>query len=427
MRANSQQLNQIFGRVKQVALLLLFTTACSQQFSLQETASTEPSASAKQSTTPKASIADQLYDNDLEAQQLLAAKVIADIQRGITANDFQTGSARFDGEWAVGSYQLAVLGLGQILLDHPELKPDYLPIMEKAVEHLVSPELNAFATEAWGEDGLTEAGLKSGNGHAYLGYTNLALSMLRLHKPRNRFAALNDRLTDVLVIRLKTSQHSIIDTYPNEAYPPDLAAVLGSVALHNQATKGERAPFLELMLERFQQNFVDPATGLVLQAVNADNGQPTDLPRASGTALVAYYLSFADPSLAQILFQPIAEQQQSRVMGMAGIKEYGPEQEGTGDIDSGELVMGVSPSATVFALAGARLTGDRALHHNLYNSIQLLGNSTLGEQNGMSLLESPLGNAMLLAMLTTPQPLASKPSAVHLIQHFASGAGESSL
>jgi len=50
-------------------------------------------------------------------------------------------------------------------------------------------------------------------------------------------------------------------------------------------------------------------------------------------------------------------------------------------------------------------TGDRALHHSLYDSIQLLGNSELGQQNGISLLDSPLGNAIMLAMLTAqPHP-----------------------
>ncbi len=387
-----------------MALSLFLSTGCGAIVSgPTETAATDAAEPAESLNASSGAVADALYSGDLQAQQELAARVIADIERGITADDFQTGDPRFDGEWAVGSYQLAVLGLGQILMDHPELKPQYLPVMEQAIAQLISPELNAFGTAAWGENGLTAASLNSQNGHAYLGYTNLALSMLRLHQPRNRFADLNDRLTDALVLRLKTAD-DIIETYPGEAYPPDLAAVLGSIALHSDATDSKRGPFLQEMLERFQQKFVDPATGLVFQAVDFREGYPTDLPRASGTTLGVYYLSFVDPAFAKSLFQPIAEQQLSQTLGMGGIKEYAPNQAGTGDVDSGELIMGISPSATVFALGGARLTGDRTLYNNLYSSIQILGHSSLGEQNGISLLKSPLGNAMMLAMLTAQLP-----------------------
>ena len=142
-----------------------------------------PTVNGNIEPAPAYSEADALFRGEVRSQQQLAAKVLKDIEQGICANSFTTGSDRFDGEWAVGSYQMAALGLGQIILAHPELRDEYVPMIERSVERLLAPDMNRFGTEAWGEEGLSS--LESINGHAYLGYTNLALSMLRLHKENN--------------------------------------------------------------------------------------------------------------------------------------------------------------------------------------------------------------------------------------------------
>lgn len=369
----------------------------------RETTSRTPQApiqSSEENPAPTALVseAEALFEGDRAAQQALAAEVIEDIQRGISAEDFNTGSARFDGEWAVGSYQMAVLGLGQVILTHHELRDDYLPMMAQSIDRLLAPTMNAFGTEAWGEEGL--ATLESANGHAYLGYTNLALSMLRLHQPDTPFAQINDQLTEAFVRRLEAAPHGIIETYPQEAYPADLAAVVASIGLYDRATGKDHQPLLDSLLRQFQQNWVDSETGLVFQAVNAASGIPTDVPRASGTVLSAYFLSFVDADLAQALFNSVVDSQKVEFSGLVGIREYPVGQEGAGDVDSGELIQGISPSATAFALGGARLVGDRVLYETIYDTIQILGTSPIEATQGATLLDSPLSRAILLAMLT---------------------------
>ncbi|MEM0981328.1 MAG: hypothetical protein AAGH78_13775 [Cyanobacteria bacterium P01_H01_bin.58] len=325
-------------------------------------------------------------------------KAIEDVTQGITTDSFNTGSPRFDGEWVSGSYQMAVLGLGQFILAHPDSRDEYLPMMEQSVERLIASDTNAFGTAAWGEEGLSA--LASDNDHAYLGYVNLALSMLRLHQEDNQFAALNDQLTATFIRRLKASPQSILETYPNEAYPADIAAVIASIGLYDQATGKRHSDFLSELTLRFRQNFVDPDTGLVFQAVDPDLGHPVDKPRSSGTALSAYFMSFVDINLAETLFYSVVTKQQAQIYGFTGIKEYPEGQTGEGDIDSGTLAWGISPSATAFTIGGARLFGEQALYRELYQTIQFFSTSPLGEMNGISLLDSPLGNAILLAMFT---------------------------
>jgi Linalool dehydratase/isomerase len=355
-----------------------------------ETSQTAPSAVAR---SPEAA----LFIGDLAAQKPIAAIVMQDIQQGIKPEQFKTGNRRFDGEWAIGTYQMAVMGLGQMVLAHPELREAYLPTIEQCVERLLQPEAIAFGTAAYGENGL--AALDSANGHAYLGYVNLALSMLRRLEPNNRFSTVNDRLTEALVRRLKAAPYDLIETYPNEAYPADNAAVLASIALYDRATGKDHASLLSTLMQQFKQRYVDGKTGLVVQSAEARSGQIVDRPRSSGTALSAYFLALVDPALAKSLFQAVS-QQQVDISGFVGIREYPAGEAGAGDIDSGTLMFGVSPAATSFAIGPSRLFQDRELYGKLYRTIDFFSHNLPTQQRTADLADSPLQHATRLAMLT---------------------------
>jgi hypothetical protein len=338
-----------------------------------------------------------LFYGELAAQKAIAAIVVRDIQQGIKPEQFKTGNPRFDGEWAIGTYQMAVMGLGQMVLAHPELRETYRLTIEQCVEKLLESASIAFGTAAYGENGL--AALNSANGHAYLGYVNLALSMLRQLEPNNRFTSVNDRLTEALVRRLKAAPYGLIETYPNEAYPADNAAVLASIALYDRATGKDHKTLLSTLTKQFQQRYVDPKTGLVVQSAEAQSGRRLDRPRSSGTALSAYFLAWVDPAVAQSLFQAVS-QQPVNISGFVGIREYPAREAGAGDIDSGTLMFGVSPAATMFAIGPSRMFHDRELYGNLYRTIDFFSNNLPSGQRTADLADSPLKHATRLAMLT---------------------------
>jgi hypothetical protein len=76
---------------------------------------------------------------------------------------------------------------------------------------------------------------------------------------------------------------------------------------------------------------------------------------------------------------------------------------GTGNIDSGTLMFGVSPAATSFAIAPSRIFQNRELYTSLYRSINFFSQSIPADQKTASLANSPLKNATLLAVLTAMQ------------------------
>jgi hypothetical protein len=144
--------------------------------------------------------------------------------------------------------------------------------------------------------------------------------------------------------------------------------------------------------------YIDKATGLLVQAVDADTGAPTDAPRGSGTLLAVYFLSFADMSLSRALWDAAERELGGSVLGFGVVREYPGG--GRGDIDSGPIALGYGVSATGFALAGARIHGDPARFGRLYATATLFGAPI--DRGGIRRWTEggPIGDAILFAMAT---------------------------
>jgi hypothetical protein len=320
--------------------------------------------------------------------------VVEQTSVGVDATRFRTGSARFDAEWAFGTLLMTTLGLGQVVLAHPDERASFQSAMERSVEQLVSEQTNAFGTSAWGDSGLQH--LAHGRGHGYLGYANLALSMLRLVAPSMSRARLGDELSDALAERLAAAPHGLFETYPGEAYPPDMAMVAGSIALHDCAVGRPERAFMPAWRAAFRR-YIDPESGLLYQAADARTGATIGAPRGSGTALAAYATSFADAALSRQLYAGLHRQALS-VLGFGMMREYASATAGDGDIDSGPVLLGVGVSATGFALAAARLHGDQRLFTELYRTVDLFGVPLQRGHARHFMSGGPLGNAIVLAM-----------------------------
>jgi hypothetical protein len=331
------------------------------------------------------------------AQDALARTVMRQLLASRDGTPYQSGQTRFDGQSAIAIYQMAILGLGQIALEHPEKREAYLPAMRLAADRLVDPHTLVYARRAWGHHGVVR--MEPGDGHAYLGYVNLGLGMLRAVDPTTEHAALNDRLTAELAARLFASPNGMIETYPGEAWPPDVAAVAGSIGLHARATGMDRSAALEAWAQRFARCAVD-RSGYLVQRLESGTCARRDAPRGSGTAVAAYFLSFAHRGLSRQLEESVAQLGGVDLLGFGAVREYPVGRGGRGDTNSGPVLLGVSVGATGFGLGAALAHDDAALFRALFRTTYLFGVPFTRDGGRGFAAGGELGNALLLAMLT---------------------------
>jgi len=353
--------------------------------------------------------ASRWWEGDIQSQTAIARGVEQWVTADLGREDFTTGSSKFDGEWLFGTYMMAVMGLGQTALEHPELKGSHLPLIDHCIERILSEEVRAFDREAWGDDPIESL---DGESHhaAYLGYLNLALSLRRLLGPESPSAEINDRITAALARRIGSSKIMLMETYRSEVYPVDNCAVVGSIGLYDRATGADHSELIRRWVGNCRKRCVDPETGLLYQCVSAWTGEAIDEPRGSGTTLGLYFLSFADRDFSRELFGAVQRSLAGNLFGFGAVREYPRGVTGTGDIDSGPIVFGYGISPTGFSLAGSRMYGDRELFGRAYASAVLWGAPLERKGRFEFVTGGPIGNALLFAMLTAQPELPEPPA-----------------
>lgn len=243
------------------------------------------------------------YRGDPDLQRALADEMVAfEAEDDRTAASRGAAANRFAGEWALVSHQMTAIGLAQLCLARAEWCERYAAVATRAAAKTLLPEMRDFGTRAWqGEDAL--ASLGSDHGHAYLAYPTLAVGMARLVDPAfpADLAAQHDALVEAYERRLLAAPMGLIETYPGEAYPTDVAAVAAAIAVHGRATGRDHEPVIAHWAERVRAVQIDRASGFVIQRMGARDGRAHDAPRGSGTALAAYFAGFADRHLAREL------------------------------------------------------------------------------------------------------------------------------
>ena len=348
--------------------------------------------------------ADAWYRGDATLQSALANGVDAHVRRDLGRHNFKTGSDQFNGEWLFGTYLMAGLGFGQTAIEHPEWRAQNAARMRLCIQRLLTPEVRAFDTETWHSDALET--LEERPAHAaYLGYLNLLLGFHRIVAPDSEYAALNDRITAALVRRLEKSRILLLESYPGEIYPVDNCAVVGSIGLHGLASGANHKALLDLWSATCRARYVDPRSGLLYQGVETGSAEPADDPRGSGTCLGLYFLSFADPVLSRDLYNSVRKNLARTVLGFGGVREYpGSVHGGTGDIDSGPVVLGFGLSPTGFLIAGTRLYADPGYFKRLYATAHAWGAPYARDGKMNFVTGGSLGDAILFAMLTAMPP-----------------------
>lgn len=360
--------------------------------------------------------ASKWFDGDPERIDMLAAAVSRWTMAELSPTSAATGSSRFhgggrfEGEWLFATYMMSAMGFGQLALARPETLEANVTRMEHCLDAMLDTRVLAFDAKAWGGDALTS--LKAApssaadRGHVgLLGYSGLVLALHRTLRPESRFTTMEDEVISVLARRIEASPTHLIETFPGEVYPVDNASAFAALAVHAHATKQPPLRALDLGLEALRTKGLDPATGLLFQAVSPTDATPRDAARASGTALATYFLGFADATLSSALFRALERRQFRTVLGFGGMMEYPAlsRERSSADVDSGPVVMGFGVSASGFALGASRAHGDRDMFTALYATAHLLGAPLDEDGSRTYAMGGPIGDAILFAMLTTPR------------------------
>jgi hypothetical protein len=337
-------------------------------------------------------------ENVLVARRDYLASHIEDASHALAPKDSQ-----FGGEWSIVTLSMTALAGGNIGFEHSDTVPSDLEIVSHCVELAQKKEARAFDANRWGDDPLDA--MNGASSHiGYLGHLAIMLEAFRLlggHDAAN--AALETKVIAALERKLRDAPSGVLPTYPNETYLADNAVVLAALALADvgrgahasgaiASSKTPRAELVAKTIATWRATFVDPQTGVL---VFGDGARA--VPRASGAALSAMMLAYADEAFAREQASALFSHFDDDVFDIFSAVCEMPSCSGSGDVDSGPLVRGASPSATGFAIALAKRAGDESRLERLLATAEWAG-TTFSWGGKRRYLFAPLvGDAIVVA------------------------------
>jgi hypothetical protein len=310
-----------------------------------------------------------------------------------------TPGGLYASEWQLVTLSMTALALTNIAFEQPETRAEALNACETLVEQTLAPAMRAFEVDAWGSDPLDDLGAPDGH-IGYLGHLNLVFGAYRILGGDQRYEAQHRAVSDAIARRMRASPSWHLETYPGRIYTADNSVGVASLALYDIISGRSHADAIAGWVRYTRERLIDPANGIIVFAVN-HRGEPLGRGRGSAAGYNSIYLPFIDADLAA--------EQRDRVMehmlvdmpfGGMGVREYADGIGLGGDVDTGPLLFGVSPSATGFFIAGARHAGDDALATGLLKTAEMAGFSAPCRTGRCYLLAPLVGDAIVLAART---------------------------
>ncbi|HEY3356665.1 MAG TPA: hypothetical protein VGQ83_25670 [Polyangia bacterium] len=336
---------------------------------------------------------------DLETRQAYLLQRLtsgADVAGGMAAPD----DGLFRGEWLIVALSMTAAASTSMAFDAPATAPAARTAVAALIAQALTPAARAFDAGRWREDPIDT--LAGRHGHAgYLGHVGLMLGAHALLGGGDaRLDALHDRIVAALARRMAAAPAAHLETYPGEIYAMDNTVVAAALAVHQLAGRGDHRAVLRRFVAETRARLLDPATGLIAFRLDAA-GRPVQSGRGSGAGWNSFYLPFVDGDLAAEQWARLREHLVVELpLGGAAVREYPRGTTGRGDVDSGPVILGLSPSGTGFAVAGARHAGDARLVGRLLTTAEVVGGTVQWGGRRRYLVAPLVGDAILLAMKT---------------------------
>lgn len=202
-----------------------------------------------------------------------------------------------------------------------------------------------------------------------------------------------------------------LPAYPGQSWPVDSTVAIAALRLHDHLRGARFGAVVARWLDDARAR-LDPATGLLPHQVSPD-GSVVAGARATSQTMIHRFLPEIDAEFARTQYAGFRSRFLSYPGGFGpGLREYPQGRAGTGDVDSGPLVAGISLSATVVGMGAARVNGDASLAAALASEGELLGLPlTLPGSKRYAFGLFPIGDAFVVwsstaRLLTTTAPAA---------------------
>lgn len=157
-------------------------------------------------------------------------------------------------------------------------------------------------------------------------------------------------------------------TYRGGIWPADVMLCVASLSIHDKLFTPLYTATIKTWIAEVKTN-VD-SNGLIPHEINYKDQSIAEKARGSSQSLMLIFLNEIDPEFARAQYTVYKEKFVDTRLGLTGIREYPKGDYGTGDVDSGPVILQMGGSATIVGMQTLNVYGDYELSQRIRSTIE---------------------------------------------------------
>jgi hypothetical protein len=207
-------------------------------------------------------------------------------------------------------------------------------------------------------------------------------------------------------------------SYPGGAWPADVVLCVAALSLHDRLYPSEYKSEIQQWIKQVKEN-VD-SLGLIPHEVHPLTGKPLKAARGSSEALILCFMIEIDKPFAAQQFAIFKKYFVDDRFGLPGILEYAKGTNGSGDIDSGPLVLDMGAAATIVGVRTMNVYHEYTVGRSIRSTIEALGIPMHDDGRKKYLLgKIPMADAFI-SWVTASEKIQPKHATTFWVFHFYS-------
>lgn len=190
----------------------------------------------------------------------------------------------------------------------------------------------------------------------YAGWRNQVLAALIALEPSDTaLARVFDRESTLIAEAFAASTTPYLESYPGKAWPADAVVALHSLHLHERLRGADHGAVITRWVQQARARRDERE--MIPHAWRPEGMTPPQ-GRGSSLALMNVFLTDIDSALAAEQFSAWKGYGITETFGVPAVREHPVGINAPGDVDSGPLILGYGPAATIVGVAACKRNGD---------------------------------------------------------------------
>lgn len=225
--------------------------------------------------------------------------------------------------------------------------------IEAAAALIVDPNNAAWVKQHWGDNYLQRENLF---------YRMLLISGLTSYQKlsgQQAYESLLREQVESLSAEIDHSPYGLLDDYPGQCYPIDILPAIAAIQRADVVLGPDHSAFVQRAVRGFEENRLDPATGLPAYVANSRTGQGSGSARGVGISFMLIWAPELWPQTASDWYALYDDQFWKENWLIVGFREYpeGYPSFSILDVDAGPVIADYGTAASTFGIGAARANG----------------------------------------------------------------------